>query len=430
MDALVRPTPQKRLLVVSHISPPQPNAGAARLESLVRWLPSWGWEPTVVTSRWAGDGSVGTAQTVRVGEPLFWYRRLRKRAEPVDGVSRDVLSVEAGARGGWANALVQRLGVPDVHNMWVLPAAAAALRIVHAERPNAIMTTSPEESSHLVGMIVSAITGLPWVAEFRDGWRFQPLRGDLADKPVRRAVENRMERLVGRRADALIAVTPPIAEDLRARFGKGVWISNGWDDVSVDPTAEREAAEMLDPSAFNLVYTGTFSASKYSQSPEILAAAMRLVYGHQPSRNIRLTIVGALTPHERDAFAAIPSVRLHPHRPRELVLALQRRADVLVLVTPPGDPSIATGKLWEYVGAARPILALAQDNEAARLVSTLKVGLVAPSGDAATIAGAIAALALQPHKLPGLESPSIRRFHRQALTGELVGVLERITRGR
>jgi glycosyltransferase involved in cell wall biosynthesis len=314
--------------------------------------------------------------------------------------------------------------------MWTLPAAAAALRIVRSERPDAIMTTSPEESSHLVGMIVSAVTGLPWVAEFRDGWRFQSLRGDLSDQPVRRAVEHRMEWLTCTRADALIGVTPPIADDLQARFGKGVWISNGWDDVDVDPAAEREAAQVLSPDAFNLLYTGTFSASRYSQSPGLLAAAMRLLADQPATRGIRLTIVGALPPRERAAFADIPTVRLIPHQPRRFVLALQPNADALVLVTPPGDPSIATGKLFEYIGAARPIVALAAGNEAARLVTELKVGVVVTEDDAASIADAIAALAARPPALPDLDSPAIRRFHRQALTGELVTLLERVSRGR
>jgi glycosyltransferase involved in cell wall biosynthesis len=314
--------------------------------------------------------------------------------------------------------------------MWTLPAAAAALRIIRSERPDAIMTTSPEESSHLAGIIVSAVTGLPWVAEFRDGWRYQPLHGDLADQPVRRAVENQMERLTCTRADALIGVTPPIADDLQARFGKGVWISNGWDDVDVDPAVEREAAQVLSPNAFNLLYTGTFSASKYTQSPRLLAAAMRLLSDQPATQGIQLTIVGALPPRERDEFADIPTVRVIPHRPRQFVLALQRRADALVLVTPRGDPSIATGKLFEYIGAARPILALAEANEAVRLVTELRVGVVVPEDDAAKVADAIAALAARPPVLPGLESPCIRRFHRQALTGELVAVLERISRGR
>ena len=292
-------------------------------------------------------------------EPLFWYRRLRQKAAPVHGIPREVISVQAGARGGWTNARSKRVGVPDVHSMWTLPAAAAALRIVRSERPDAIMTTSPEESSHLVGMIVAAVTGPPWVAEFRDGWRFQSLRGDLSDQPVRRAVEHQMERLTCTRADALIGVTPPIADDLQARFGKGVWISNGWDDVDVDPAAEREAAQVLSPDAFNLLYTGTFSASRYSQSPGLPRrpwALARRSAGHtrHPAHDRRCP-----PPRERAAFADIPTVRLIPHQPRRFVLALQPHADALVLVTPPGDPSIATGKLFEYIGAARPIVALA-----------------------------------------------------------------------
>ncbi len=78
-----------------------------------------------------------------------------------------------------------------------------------------------------------------------------------------------------------------------------------------------------------------------------------------------------------------------PPVPRREAYQHQVDADALLLVTAPGVRSVATSKLYDYIGAGRPILALAQDNAAAEIVERFELGLTAPPGDSAAIAAAI-----------------------------------------
>jgi hypothetical protein len=89
----------KSAVIISAHAPPEPNAGAARIESLVRYLPEFGWTPIVVSSRLAGEGQVGAAETLRVGDPTYWYRWLRHGKAWGSGVPRQLDHVAEPARG-------------------------------------------------------------------------------------------------------------------------------------------------------------------------------------------------------------------------------------------------------------------------------------------------------------------------------------------
>jgi glycosyltransferase involved in cell wall biosynthesis len=404
------------VVLVSHTAPPQGNAGAARLESFTRYLPEHGWRPVVVTSRFAGEGAVGNAPTVRAWEPLLAHERLTGRPAGSSPTGQD-------AGGSLIKRSMQALAVPDLHIGWAPGAALAAARAVRRFDARVIVSSSPSESSHLAALAASGLTRRPWVAEFRDGWTVDSLR-ELERRPVRLAVERSLEQVVGRRATARVGVTRPIAAHLEQRFGSAEWIPNGFDDFELEAPVIEEARALLDPEAFNLVYTGTFSRSRASRSPEVLAQALEQLALDGLPRPVRLTVVGRLEPHERELLGRVSGVRVVDQRPQPVALALQRLADALVVVTMPGERTVATGKLFEYLGAGRPILALAEGNEAAALVGELGAGLAVPPTDVGAVAGAVERLVRG--EAPSLDprAPQLARFHRRALAGRLAALLD------
>ncbi len=142
-----------------------------------------------------------------------------------------------------APALLTKVLVPDAWiASWVPFAAATARRLVRERAIDCVITTVPYQSAHLIPFLLGR--GRPaWVADFRDGWGFEPHRPPFPTAP-QRALDAWLERQVVRRADRVLAATLPIAEDFRARCGvDAVHVPNGW-----DPAAAPERIRWTCPS--------------------------------------------------------------------------------------------------------------------------------------------------------------------------------------
>jgi hypothetical protein len=230
------------------------------------------------------------------------------------------------------------------------------------------------------------------------------------------------------RADALVGVTKPIVDDLRARFGvEAKLITNGFDP---DETGDQAGQPIVDNERHSLIYTGRLAAAGRSVEP--LLAALRALKDSDSSTARRLEVVfaGPLT-HEEKVLLSAPDldglVRTVGQLDRERVRALQHSADSLLVVAEGlSARSVATGKLFEYLGASRPILVLGKDTEAARIVTEARAGISTSATDAVAIAKALRVLvdAPPPPPAPG----AVERYAYPRLAAELADVIEGVRR--
>jgi len=381
----------RRLLVVTYYYPPQPGSGSNRWAAMVKYLRRLGHEVTVVTAAAPGhppsesDGVVRTASLN--ANPVL--RRLLLRGE---GTARQgSASGQGGDQGGVMPPLLWKGIVPDP---WLLtwdPAAWTAIRRALSRGPlDCLITSSPAESTHLLGLAFARRAGA-WIADFRDGWCFEPLRPALPTA-VQRRLDERMERRVARRADAVVGVTAPIVDDFQTRLGVAAHlVSNGFDpDLGGDEAQSGPAEERR----LSFVHTGALSGPR-GRDPLPLLRALRKLVDDAPELRGRLELIVAGRSEEDElelvrTAGAGDIVRHLGYRPRSEALALQRAAGTLVLITS-RDRCEATGKLYEYMAAGRPIIALAEGNEAARIVAETNTGVLVSPDDSEEIAGALRA---------------------------------------
>jgi glycosyltransferase involved in cell wall biosynthesis len=276
---------------------------------------------------------------------------------------------------------------------WVPFALPRALRLHRAHRFDAVITSSPPESAHVIGRAL-ARRGAAWVADVRDAWGFEPLRPRFPTAG-QRALDERLERRLLRAAHVVTSVSRPAADDLRARVGANVeLVPNGWDPElapPVDGTEAREAALMLDPERTSLVYTGRFGS--YGRDPGPLIEALRHLAESEPklARRLELVVAGPHTDAELELLrtdVAPAKITVLGSLPRGRALALQRAAGALLLIASPSRSQLANLKLFEYLAAARPILALAAGTEAGRIVAETG-GQTVRSDDTQAIAAAL-----------------------------------------
>jgi len=369
----------RSILLVAQVAPPSTLVAARRVAGFTKYLARLGHRVTVLTSRVSGDGPIeGAAEVVRTSDlmlsPVNWRRRH----------FRAFAGEESG--GYFQPSVLERVVVPDVALATWLPYALPRALGLTREGFDVVVTSGPPQSAHFVGLALKR-RGLRWIADFRDGWRFEP-HGAEWPAGLQRRVDAALERHVVCRADAAVAVTEPIAEDLRGRFGARVEvITNGFDPE--DPVGDGTSA-WLDPTRVSLVHTGRIAAARSSLAP--LLAGLRLLRNEHPSSAERLELVlaGPLSADEQrlvDAPDLGSSVRALGQLPRPEVLALQRAADWLLVITE-GDrrKSVATGKLFEYLAAGRPVLVLGEGTEAARIAAGAGAGLAVSAVDPQAIA--------------------------------------------
>ncbi len=424
------------VLIVVHDYPPIRSAGTERVLKFSQYLPEFGYRPVILTTarygRYPDDEQKRVHRAGDLVNSLFSPLRRRKAA----GVAaEDQVRVATVASGSLLGRMRDRVMAPDTKIGWHLPAVRLGRRLMADVRPDLLFSSSPPETAHLIAGALSRSTGVPWVADLRDGWLFEPPVPQLRAGAFRRAVEGRMERGMVATAAAVVTVTDPITEDLRRRYRgllrRAATISNGYDAADFASVVRRREPDGL----FRLTYTGAFSGSSQGRSADSLFTAVAEIRREDPSSPLRLEIVGPTTEQERSLAAAHgieQVVQFVPPVPRKQAYQHQVDADALLLVTAPGVRSVATSKLYDYIGAGRPILALAQGNAAAETVERFDLGLTAPADDASAIAAALRELmrrASAGYDWPGF-TEARRHFERRSLTSELAKLFDEVLEGR
>ncbi|MGN6189378.1 MAG: glycosyltransferase [Conexibacter sp.] len=393
----------RRILVVSYYFPPTATVGGHRWHAMCRHLRRLGHETTVITTAAEAAGPEDAElDVVRVADlvasPVL--RRLLRRP-PLPAVSAGAPDRGAPLEKP-APALLTRVVAPDSYLVsWAPAALAATRRLIREREVDVVVTTGPPHSTHAIGLLLGRWRPL-WVADFRDGWGFEPL-GEAWPTAPQRAFDRLLERRVVERADAVLGATRPIADDLAARLGgRASWVPNGWDPDRApvdDPARGAGGAAGAPNGVVRLLHTGKLSGPR-GRDPRPLFAALRALRA-EPSaegrREVRLALAGGMDADDERLIAesglgdAIEQLGVLDRR---AVVTAQREADALLLLTAlRRNVSEATGKVFEYLASGRPILALAHDNEAARIVAETGTGLVVPPDDEQAILGALRQLA-------------------------------------
>jgi len=239
---------------------------------------------------------------------------------------------------------------------WVPFAMAAVSEMKPSLKFDAIVTTSPPESCHLIGSRVKKALNCPWVADFRDLWT-QDLTKHYG--PIRKFVESRLERRTLCSADALVTLSGPWAEKLKQRYPHiPIYsIANAF-----DPDEFSSNGEALTDS-FSITYTGQLYSGKRDPTPLLEVLGELLQANIIPRQRVRIRFYGPIEPwlytqvqqHRLDDV-----VEIHATVGREQVLKRQAESQLLLLLgwNDPKDEGQHTGKIFEYFGAKRPILAI------------------------------------------------------------------------
>jgi glycosyltransferase involved in cell wall biosynthesis len=375
-----------RVLLVAHYFPPLVSGGSLRPAKQASWLRAAGHQVRVLTHGYHGD-EIGETE-LRAHDPS--HNCHRRGLHRLQWLARR-LAVEAA----------NRAGVPaSIYSGWRRRAVALARHAVPPRWPSVVLATYPPVETLEVGLALASIWRVPLVADFRDGLLFEPIeRVRLARHACVRRHYQEVEARVAAAASALVAVFPGLAHYLASRYlhDRVHLVPNAFDPSDfVDLPAVELPAE-----AVHLVHAGAVAGSFSGRDIAPLLDALELLGDRNPriAGRLRVHQLGRLTRSEAVAAAALARSGLwhvHGSVDRRTCLAFERAADALLLVTSGLRPSAAPGKLFEYLGARRPIVALTRGSWAQTIVEATGTGWVVPPDDPAAIADLVARVVSDP----------------------------------
>jgi glycosyltransferase involved in cell wall biosynthesis len=361
-----------KVLLVTLYFPPAGGGGVQRPLKFATHLPELGIETHVLAPedpKWIHrDEGLPPPTLAWVHRVKFLGPQGRKPAEELHGTT----GLERYTRQ--ASLFGRRLLLPDENVTYNLTAVPAAIRIARAEGIDVVITTSPPPSIHFIGAAVKRATGARWIADLRDSVAAHPHRD--AKKLAVRIKEQGTQAvasLVARNADAIVAVSDAIAEEMRARAPKGrvLAIANGAD------FEDFAGIEYHRGDRFTITHAGSFFGKR---DPRPFLTALSRVDG------VLARFVGDFRSSDREWAAGIADrMELVPYAPHRRALELQRDSDVLLLLVPEAGGrgrGVLSGKVFEYLAAERPIMAVVPpDGAAAKLIRDTGAGVVVAPDD-------------------------------------------------
>lgn len=352
----------RRVLVIAYYFPPRPGVGSLRAKGLAKYLPEYGWEPIILTAALPEkpESRFKVVETPYPGDvTAYWKRKLGLAA---DKGFQEQIGIPRALREGKTSFFTRRvitlakafIAYPDDQKTWYPFAVSAGRDLLKMEKFDALISSSGPVTCHLIARELKARYEIPWIADFRDLWtqnHYYPY-GSL-----RLMFERRLELKTLALADALVTVSEPLAERLMSlhKNKRVLVIPNGFDpdDVAQAPLTKE----------FTITYTGTLYEGK--RDPALLFQAVRelIVDGTIDPLDIRIRFYGE-APYWLEQqvrhYQLGGIVGLHRKVPRDVALAKQRESHVLLLLSwdDPREVGVYTGKIFEYLAAKRPILAL------------------------------------------------------------------------
>jgi glycosyltransferase involved in cell wall biosynthesis len=388
----------------------------------VRYLREFGWHPEVVCATPLPDAALD--------ESL-------QKSLPSDVPVHLVSSLEPGRfADSWdrpGQKIIRNLFrtfdfflVPDDHVGWVRPAVRQCMALHRARRFDALLTTGPPFSTHLVGTQLRRRWGLPWIADFRDDWTGfnDTLRGGAQRR--RPAFERRLEEEVLRTADVVLTINDPLRASILQRGVARVVevIPNGFDPHDFQHPGPNGASEER---SFTICHAG----SLYEQrSPAVFLEGLRR-FRAATGAKVKVRFFGRVVGPVPQLLASSDLAELIEYRgivPHAESVRAMQESDALLLIIDQVHQAeqIWTGKVFEYLGARRPILGLMPtDGSLARILrEDSSAHRILPPDDADGVARTLAAwVDAGPLRTP-LEAGVGSRFRADVLTERLARLLD------
>ncbi|ACU07171.1 TPR/glycosyl transferase domain protein [Flavobacteriaceae bacterium 3519-10] len=424
----------KKILIITYYWPPAGGPGVQRWLKFVKYLPEFGWKPTIFIPENPNYPIVDETLKSEVADDLEIIRnRIWEPYQIAEFFGKENKKFKAGqfdvgTNQSWKSKLSVwvrgNFFIPDARVFWVKPSARLLKAYLKENHFDAIVTTGPPHSVHLIGLkLKKEFPDLKWIADFRDPWTEISYYKHLKLTKSADLKHRTLEQQVFKTADITLATSFSDSENFAEKGANAVCITNGFDEV--------ESVTYEKSTKFTLSYVGVLEQLR---NPDILWEVLNGILFENPafSDDFEFKCVGRIDDKILRKINSSPlknSLRnlgylSHAEANREM-----RNSDLLLITNFPDEASkgIIPGKIFEYLATGNQILSFGpKDSDVKIILAETNAGQHFTYDDAA----ALKVFILQQYenwKSGNLqqETRNIDRFSRKYLTGKLTEILDR-----
>lgn len=409
---------KRALLIAFHFPPLKASSGLQRTLKFARYLNDYGWHPAVLSAHPRAFETVSGEQLSEVPADLEVHRGF---------------ALDARRHLSFGGRYSRLLAVPDRWSAWWLGGLITGLHMIRRLRPQVLWSTYPIATAHLIGLTLHRLTGLPWVADFRDPMTDE----DYPPEPLQWRAHRWIERQSIRHCAAAVFTTPGARAAYLARYDglaaeRAVVIANGYDEENF----ARAACVSQPPAgihALTLLHSGVLYPQE--RDPRPFFEALALLKAHGVIRAGALRVVLRATGHDEqhrreiDAAGVAEFIELAPPIAYEQALQEMLAADGLLLFQAANCNQQIPAKLYEYFRTGRPVFALTDNaGDTAQALREAGIDSIVPLDNAPAIAAGLTRFLeqLARDQAPRANPSVVGRYSRYALAGELAALLDAV----
>jgi len=431
----------RKVLIISYYWPPSGGAGVQRWLKTVKYLRDFNWEPIVYTveNPEAPVKDISLYRDIpedieilktKAWEPYNLYRKF-VGLKKTDNINAGFLA-EKKKSPVLENLAIWLRGnffIPDARVFWIRPSIKYLSQYLKANKVEAIVSTGPPHSMHLIAKRLSKKHKLPWLADFRDPWTDIDFYHQLKLSWVANRLHHRLEKSILCSADAVTVVGKEMVRLYQDKYKRPIHlITNGFDETDFSLNSPGP-----DAGKFLITHAGSIGNPR---NPVLLWQVLSELIQEIPSiqNGLEIRLIGKIDLSVREAIEhaglehLVKYISYLPHD--EVITELQKSNVLLLLINnTPNAASILTGKLFEYLATDRPILCIGPSTgDAAEILRETNAGFTVDFGDHDGMRSMI--LKLKTEK-PDIQNPSRntlkQRYSRKSLTGKIADLLNEIT---
>lgn len=399
----------RRVLLVSYAFPPTGGSGVIRPLKFAKYLPEFGWQPTVLTvtkgdSFYLEDKALLNQLSEHVtiertpSIELFKTTQVKQFADQLEeGQHRSSSFVALKKRlRNLLKAVYFSIFIPDDKIGWIYPAVRRARQLAEKQKFDIIIATSPPQTNLLVATWLKYYLGIPVILDYRDEWSTNP--HNPSTNFFSGWINKYLEKQAVKKSDAILLMSNNVLNNLyNAKIITSTTdiiprvLPNGF-DLADFPNVSLRTTEKC----FQIVYTGSFYGTMRIPDPFLHALHQWLSEEPQIRHQVRALFQGSIYPKHGRLISRLnleDVVTVGGQVSHQESVMAQKIASLLLLVMGKAEgTAILPGKVFEYLGAQRPILAIVHpEGEAAKLIQQTNCGLVVDPEEISAIVAALKA---------------------------------------